>query len=60
MSERTRCTCRHGRMLTAFDTATEAWWNQAERETSLYATELDEYKQHHPMPQLADFMKGDY
>jgi hypothetical protein len=55
-----RCTCRHGRMMDAFDLAKEVWLNAAEAATSLYATELAEYKKDHPMPQLKDFMAGQY
>lgn len=55
-----RCTCRHGRMMDAFDQATQVWWDAAEAETKLYPTELAEYRREHPMPQLGDFMKGSY
>lgn len=55
-----RCTCRHGRMMTAYDLAVEAWWNKAEAATSLYRTELKEYKRDHPMPNLREFMKGTF
>lgn len=53
-----RCSCRHGRMMTAFDLAAEVWRNRAETETSEYATELAEYKAANPMPQLAEYMTG--
>lgn len=53
-----RCSCRHGRMMTAHDLAVEAWRNRAETATSEYTTELAEYKRDHPMPQLGEFMKG--
>jgi len=55
-----RCTCRHGRMMDAFDTARQMWWDEAERETSLYPTELAEWKKDHPMPNLREFMGGQY
>jgi hypothetical protein len=53
-----RCGCRHGRMMSAFDTASHVWWDRAEAATSLYATELAEWKADHPMPQLGEYMKG--
>lgn len=47
-------------MMDAFDTAKELWWDAAEAATSLYATELAEWKKDHPMPRLRDFMGGTY
>jgi len=47
-------------MMEAFYTASEFWWNVAESATSLYPTELAEYKLNNPMPQLRDFMKGTF
>jgi hypothetical protein len=47
-------------MMTAFDLALHVWWNSAEAESSLYETELAEYKAAHPQPQLGDYMKGDF
>jgi hypothetical protein len=55
-----RCSCRHGRMMDAFDIATRMWWDAAEAATSLYETELAEWKKDHPMPNLRDFMGGQY
>jgi hypothetical protein len=55
-----RCGCRHGRMMTAWDLAVEAWRDQAEADSRGYRTELDEYRRDHPMPQLGDFMEGDF
>ena len=52
-----RCTCAHGRMMDAYDTARQVWWDEAERVTSLYPTELAEYKRDNPAPLLRDFMK---
>lgn len=45
-------------MMSAWDSALHVWWNQAESETSLYETELLEYRETNPMPQLGEFMKG--
>jgi hypothetical protein len=53
-----RCSCRHGRMMTAHDLAIQIWWDTAEAITSLYETELAEYRRNNPMPNLADFMPG--
>ena len=36
--------------------ATEAWWRQMEEATSLYSTEVAEYRQHTPPPRFADFL----
>lgn len=47
-------------MMAAFDCAKEVWLNAAEAATSLYPTELADYKREHPMPQLRDFMKGTF
>jgi hypothetical protein len=47
-------------MMTAFDCATEAWWNLAESVTMLYPTELMEFRATNPPPHLGDFMKGTF
>lgn len=36
--------------------ADQAWWRHAETVTSMYDTELDEYRAAHPRPNLGDFM----
>jgi hypothetical protein len=54
------CRCRHGRMMSAFELAYEVWWNDAEAATSLYATELAEWRADNPVPQLGDYMKGTF
>lgn len=36
--------------------ARAAWERQAEEATALYDTEMDEYKQAHPMPRFKDFL----
>lgn len=46
--------------MEAFDIAKRIWMDEAEAATSLYPTELAEYKRDHPMPQLKDFMGGQY
>lgn len=45
-------------MMQSFGEATEVWADRRERETSEYATEMDEWKQANPCPQLGDWMKG--
>lgn len=44
-------------MMDAYDTARELWMDEAERVTSLYPTELAEYRRQHPPPTLAEFMR---
>ena len=34
----------------------QAWWEQAEYATMLYATELAEYKETNPQPNLKNYM----
>lgn len=52
------CSCRHGRMMSSFNEAAEAWADRAEAASNGHATEMAEFKQEHPMPQLGDWMKG--
>jgi hypothetical protein len=47
-------------MMAAWDDATEIWRNQAEASSRGHATEYAEYKAAHPMPNVGDFMKGDF
>lgn len=47
-------------MLAAFDLATEVWWDEAERVTSLYPAELAEYRKTNPPPHLADYMTSEF
>lgn len=47
-------------MMSAWDEATEVWRNQAEAETRGHATEMAEFRQANPMPNVGDFMKGDF
>lgn len=55
-----RCLCRHGRMMTAFDCASEVWRDQAESASSEYATELEQYRRDNPPPHLSDYMKSEF
>lgn len=47
-------------MMTAFDCASEAWLDEAERVTSLYAAELAAYRKSNPPPRLAEYMSGEF
>ncbi len=55
-----RCGCRHGRMMTAWDAAVEVWHSRAEAFSRGHATELAEFKADNPMPNVGEFMKGDF
>lgn len=47
-------------MMTAWDLATEAWLDKAEATSRLHSTELAEFKQDNPMPNVGEFMKGTF
>lgn len=55
MSRRGRNVWRD-RVVDAWRSADHAWWLAMEAATSLYATEMEEYKRLHPRPKLRDFM----
>lgn len=40
----------------AWSSADHAWWLALEAETYLYDTEIREYRETHPRPNLGDFM----
>jgi hypothetical protein len=41
----------------AWHAADHAWWLACENTCYGYATEIDEYRQQHPRPNLGDFMR---
>lgn len=45
-------------MMAAWDAAIQFWWDRAEQATSLYETELAEWREENPPPHLAEFMRG--
>jgi hypothetical protein len=55
-----RCSCRHGRMMTAFDCASEVWRDQAEAVSNGHDAELEEYRRDNPPPHLSDYMKSEF
>ena len=44
------------RWFETYSTGAQAWWQLAEYETRLYATELAEFKQLRPQPTLKAYM----
>lgn len=50
--------CRHCRMMDQFYLDTHHWQLEAEAATGGHDTELAEYRQEHPPPHLADYMKN--
>lgn len=46
----------HEHLMSIYSCAAHAWWLLMEETTSMYATEVREFKQHTPPPRLKDFM----
>lgn len=46
----------HDHLMDIYSCAAHAWWLLMEDTTSLYATEVREFREHTPPPQLKDFM----
>jgi len=46
----------HEHLMDNYGSAAHAWWRHCEASTSLYPTEVIDYKADHPHPLLRDFM----
>ena len=46
----------HSFLMQTYSDAAVLWWGQCEEQTSLYDTDVAEFKDRWPMPQLKDFM----
>lgn len=46
----------HDHLMDIYSCAAHAWWLAMEDTTSMYATEMREYREHTPPPRLKDYM----